>query len=220
MNRATAVARILLMALAVIATRCSMNVAGGNSSQTGNAGMVVAAMAGTISGTTAPNAQVSVYAENYRPYASLPGFADSTVANDTGTFALANLPQGYCDLLVHDALNGKSAFVEHIPVFPDSSFTDTVKVLESPGYISGIATDTAGSPLALSYVFAGGSPFYCVANNAGGFLLGPLPAGRYTIGMYANLKVDISGAVSPAVFPVNRTGITTVYPDSTTPWHW
>ena len=214
--KVTAVGTIALFCM------CSMSpLAGGNSSQTGNNGIAVAALAKTITGTTRPGVQVSIFGHAYLPYATPPGFCDSTFADDSGRFAFAAVPEGHVNLLVNDGLRGTAGFIRNIPVFADSAFTDTIDTLKHPGLLAGTATDSAGLALALSYVYVPGSPFYTVTRNDGQFLLGPLPAGCYEISLFANFKVmDIkSGQLAPAFTIFADTSSAVVYPDSISTWH-
>jgi hypothetical protein len=214
--KAAAVGTIALMCM------CSIGpLAGGNSSQTGNNGIAVASLSQTISGTTRPHAHVSIYGRSYLPYSTIPGFCDSTFADDSGRFAFAAVPQGYVNLLVNDDSLGRTGFIKDIPVFADSVFTDTIDTLRHPGLLAGTATDSAGLALALSYVYVPGSPFYTVTRNDGRFLLGPLPAGSYEISLFANFKVvDIkSGQLAPAFTIAADTSSAVVYPDSISTWH-
>jgi hypothetical protein len=196
--------------------------AGGNSSQTGNNGIAVAALAKTISGTTHPGARISIYDQNFMPYKTPSGVCDSTVADDSGRFAFPVALEGYYNLLVQDVHREGTAFIYRIPVFADSVFADTIDTLRHPGLLAGTATDSAGLALALSYVYVPGSPFYTVTRNDGQFLLGPLPAGSYTIGLFANFRVAYVNPIIqliPAFTIAADTSSATVYPDSISTWH-
>jgi hypothetical protein len=202
---------------------CTMApVAGGNSSQTGNNGITVSASVKTISGTTARDAHISIYEQNFRPYLTPSGFCDSTVADDSGRFAFSIVQDGYFNLFVNDVRRGSAGFIARIPVFADSVFSDTIDTLKQPGFVAGTATDTAGRTYALSYLFIDGSPFYTVTKNDGGFLLGPLPAGTYATGLYANFQViDIkTGAIAQMASATKDTSVITVFPDSISQWKW
>jgi hypothetical protein len=211
-----------IVAAAGLFWACSSSpLAGGNSSQTGNSGITVASLYKSISGTTRPGAQVFIYGRSYLPYATPPGFHDSTVANDSGRFAFDAVDTGYVNLLVNDELHGTTGFIKNIPVFANSAFADTIDTLRRPGLLAGTATDSAGLALALSYVYVRGSPFYTVTKNNGDFLLGPLPEGSYTISLYANFKVAIAnpGQLIPAFTIAADTSSAVVYPDSISTWH-
>ena len=214
--------KVLAIGASAALCLCSMSpLAGGNSSQTGNSGITVASVSQSISGTTRPGALVSIYGRSYLPYATPPGFCDSTFADDSGRFAFAGIPQGYVSLLVNDEPRGVTGFIKNIPVFADSTFADTIDTLKHPGLLTGIATDAAGLALALSYVYVPGSPFYAVTRNDGEFLLGPLPAGSYTIGLFANFKVVNVNPVQliTAFTMIADTSSAVVYPDSISTWH-
>lgn len=221
-SRVCSFIKISLVAAAALFFACSSApLAGGNSSQTGNNGIAVASVSQNISGTTRPGAEVSIYGQSYLPYATPPGFRDSTVADDSGRFAFSSVPQGHVNLLVNDNSRGTTGFIKNIPVYTDSAFVDTIDTLRHPGLLAGTATDSAGLALALSYVYVRGSPFYTVTKNNGDFLLGPLPAGDYTIGLFANfIVVDIkSGQLAPAFTIAADTSSAVVYPDSISTWH-
>lgn len=194
--------------------------AGGNSSQTGNSGLVVSSLSQTVCGTTRPATHVSVYSQSYMPYQAASGFCDSVTADDSGRFAFPGLPQGYFSILANDTVSGTTGFMSPVPVFPDSSFADTIDTLRRPGFIAGTLTDTAGNALALSYVFINGSPFYAVTKNNGDFLLGPIPSGTYTMQFYANFTADRNGALVQVSKFVPQNGTATVFPDSIYQWHW
>ncbi|HMD67413.1 MAG TPA: hypothetical protein VKF42_00950 [Chitinivibrionales bacterium] len=221
-NKIYFIVKILFAASVALFCACSgAPLAGGNSSQTGNAGITVASLSQNISGTTHPEARISIYSRSYLPYATPPGFCDSTVANDSGRFAFTAVPQGYVNLIVNDDPRGVTAFIKNIPVFADSAFADTVDTLKHPGLLAGTATDSAGLALALSYVYVPGSPFYTVTRNDGEFLLGPLPAGSYTISLFANFIVVNAnlGQFITALTTVADTSSAVVYPDSISTWH-
>ena len=214
----------VVLSLAAVLCRCSVApfASGGNSSQTGNNGIVVAARAQTICGTTHPAARVTVYDQNFMPYRTAPGFCDSAVADSSGRFAISLARDGVFDLLVRDDLQGTSAFIARIPLNATSEFADTVDSLRRPGFLSGRATDTAGRTFAISYVFITGSPFYVVTNNSGDFLLGPLPAGRYSVGFIANFQVIDAekGQLAPMLVAVEDSSAATIYPGAISQWHW
>ena len=219
MKRISLVAKCLGAGGLLLWCLCSGSpVADGNSSQTGNSGIAITALSKTLSGTTTPGARVSVYSQAFRPYQSPSGFSDSATADDSGRFVLAGLPEGYLNLLVEDAVTGKTGYIPGIPVFTDSLFADTLDSLQRPGYLVGTATDQTGQAWALSYVFITGTPFYAVTKNGGEFLLGPLPAGAYTIGLYGTFKATVNG-LTPAMSLMNDTATTRVYADSTVHWH-
>ncbi len=223
MKQISRIVGVIAAGLSAFLCMCSMSpLAGGNSSQTGNAGITVASCAQSISGATVPDAHVSIYEENFIPYVTPSGFCDSTVADDSGRFVFSPGFYGYYNLLVCDVHHGGAAFVPHIPVFLDSVFADTIDTLKQPGFISGTAIDTAGTIYALSYVFIDGSPFYTVTKNNGDFLLGPLPAGTYATGLCANFVVaDITtGAIRQMAAVRTDTSVVTVVPDSVSQWKW
>jgi hypothetical protein len=216
---------IKVLAVGAIASFCLCSmapIAGGNSSQTGNNGITVSASLNTISGTTARNARISIYEQNFRPYLTPSGMSDSTVADDSGRFVFSIASEGYFNLFVNDTRRGNASFIARIPVFADSVFSDTIDTLRQPGFISGTAKDTAGTVYALSYIFINGTPFYTVTKNDGGFLLGPLPSGTYATGMFANFQVvDIkTGAIAQMANVTTDTTVITVFPDSVSQWKW
>jgi hypothetical protein len=223
MKKILSIIKAMAAILTALFCMCTLApLAGGNSSQTGNNGIAVAALAKTISGTTQPGARISIYDQNYTPYKTPSGICDSTVADDSGRFVFSIALEGYYNLLVQDVHRGGTAFIYRIPVFVDSVFADTLDTLRHPGLLAGTATDSTGLALALSYVYVPGSPFYTVTRNDGGFLLGPLPAGNYTIGLFANFKVAYVNPIIqliPAFTIAADTSSAVVYPDSISTWH-
>jgi hypothetical protein len=215
--------KVWAIGIGLLVCRCSVSqLAGGNSSQTGNNGIIITAQAQSISGTTAPDAHLALYDQNFRPYLTPSGFCDSTIADKNGYFALSPGRGGYYNLLVCDVHRGSAAFVQRIPVFADSTFTYTLDTLRQPGFISGTAIDTTEKIYPLSYVYIDGSPFYTVTKNNGDFQLGPLPVGTYTTGFFANFQVaDIPyGAISQMTIVKTDKSMVTVFPDSVSVWHW
>jgi|WetSurMetagenome_2_1015567.scaffolds.fasta_scaffold00148_24 hypothetical protein len=198
----------------------SAPLAGGNSSQTGNNGITVAAASQSVSGATRAGAKLWIYDQEYRPYANPPGFRDSTVASDSGRFAFTLQTQGYYNLLVHD--ESGDGFIRHIPVFTDSVFTDTLDSLSSPGFIAGTASDDGGRILPLGYIFVKGSPFYTVSRNDGWFLLGPLPPGGYYLDIITNFELISRGSITQVaslLIEIPDTSVTQVFPDSISQWN-
>ena len=210
--------RLFIVAALIFSCRCGMNVAG-NSSQTGNNGITVCALAKSISGTTQPRAKISIYSQSYLPYANPPGFSDSTTADDSGKFSFSMQADGYYNLYVRGTGMGGSAFLQQIPVFTDSLFADTLDSLSSPGYFSGTATNTESDTIPLSYVFISGSPFYDVTGNKGEFFIGPLPTGYYTVEFYGIFILRGDQFISN-IRGVANSSTVTVYPDSISQWHW
>ena len=209
---------IIIVVFSTLLCGCStQNLAGGNSSQTGNNGMTLSAISQTITGTTIPHSYVAVYADSFLPYQDTLGFFDSTIANDSGNFSFTNLSPGYYNVFVENRAisRGGMAFVQKIPVFRDSLFADTLDSLAHSGFITGNAVDSLKNPLFLSYIFVKGSPFYTLTKTNGDFLLGPLPAGKYKVGLFAdyqNIKLGPNVAIAKSVVD---TAMAIVYPDST-----
>jgi hypothetical protein len=223
MKHSTLYIAAIVAAIIALLCNCSVNplANGGNSSQTGNNGIMVSMQKKRISGTTRPGARVSMYDQNYRPYKIMPGFCDSTVADDSGRFAIPLIREGIYNLLARDDRQNTWAFISHIPVFADSIFADTVDALQNPGFIGGTASDSTGRILALSYVFISGSPFYSVSSNNGVFILGPLPPGRRAISFITDYNaIDTSAHISTLLSEVHDTAAITVYPGVMSQWHW
>jgi hypothetical protein len=209
-----------LTALLCFVSFCSTGDLAGNSSQTGNNGITVLSFSGLITGSSQPGVSISVYERNYLPHSISSGFKDTTSCDENGEFSFASLPAGFYNLLAWSPDGNKSAIIMGIPVFTDSSasFSDT---LDYPGFLEGICTDRLGNNLVLSYVFIKGSPFYSVTRNNGEFLLGPLPANRYTLSFYANFVGSAGGdALSPVMRPIPDTSVAVVYPNSISHWNW
>lgn len=180
---------------------CSMSpVAGGNSSQTGNNGMVVAASMnagqGSVLGKTVANAQVSIYAAEYLPWCDS-GFADTTIADGSGDFSFAGLDSGLYNIMTKDFVENKAGFISGIAIVPAALYADTLDSLEQPGFLTGVlATDATGDTLLLwSVVFIAGTPFSAATDNRGKFLLGEIPAGRYALQIKRNFKL-FAGALT------------------------
>jgi len=223
MNRIPSLIKIIVACLSAFLCVCSSSpLAGGNSSQTGNSGIAVVSRSQSIFGATVPGARVSIYDQGFRPYLTPSGFSDSAVATDSGRFSFSPVAEGHYNLLVVDVRHGGAAFVANIPVFPDSVFADTLDTLRQPGFINGTAADTAGSTYALSYIFIDGSPFYTVTKNNGEFLLGPLPAGTYATGLFANFQITNvkTGEIAQMAGVRTDTTVITVVSDSVSTWHW
>lgn len=191
---------------------CSgIDLAGGNSSQTGNNGITLVAKSQSITGTTQSHSPVFIYSQSYIPYEKSPGICDSTIADIQGRFAFDNIAAGYYNLIVYDSARVRGAFVGPVPVFIDSVFSADLPALPRPGFAAGTAKDSTGKSRAFSCAFIRGSPFYAVAKQNGEFLLGPIPAGRYTVRFIENFAINIA---SPFRAIVPDTGIVTVFPDS------
>ncbi len=194
----------------------AVSLSGGNSSQTGNSGIMIASSVKSIYGATVPDAHVAIYEESFKPYATPSGFCDSTVADDSGRFVIPIAREGYFNLYVNDVRRGNAGFIHRIPVFADSVFIDTIDTLKQPGFISGNVTDTAGKIYALAFVFIQGSPFYTVTKNNGDFLLGPLPEGKYAAPGIVAGPTGINPVGTPD-FLTNSVSID-VFPDSISQW--
>jgi len=199
MRQSTRISLISVILL-LIAFFCLCSIAptaGGNSSQTGNNGITVIASAGTLYGKSRNSVKASIYDTNFQPQSRMQGFRDSVSSDDSGRFTFNGLPEGIYNIRIQDTLNGECAFISKIPVFKDSFFTDTITKLAKPGFISGVFVDSSGLGFLLSYVFIKGSPFYTVTGNEGGFLLGPVPPGKYHLGLQVNFQNNVSGELNP-----------------------
>jgi hypothetical protein len=222
MKNISFIIKALIAGAGVFFCQCSIGpIAGGNSSQTGNVGLVVTACSNTVSGITTPYAHVSVYDQNYRPYLTPSGFSDSIVADDSGRFAFSLSRDGYFNLFVNDISRGNEGFVQRIPVFADSFFTDTIDTMHQPGSIAGKAIDIAGIIYPLSYIFINGSPFYTVTKNNGDFLLGPLPEGTYETGLFAAFRTsDTANGFVQLTNIATDTSTVSVAPGTVSQWIW
>jgi hypothetical protein len=220
MKKNIPIIKAIFLSVLVATALCTVgSLAGGNSSQTGNNGIIVSGSARSISGTTRPGARIRIYTQDYRPYGTSPGFCDSTKADDSGHFAFGSASEGYYNLIVSDDHRGETAFLAHLPIFNDSVFTDTIASLKRPGFVSGVATDSLSRTFALSYVFIVGTPFYAVTRNDGNFTLGPLPAGVYFIGIIGNFQVvNGNGGLAPLLVESTANSAITVVPDSISIW--
>ena len=83
---------------------CSpINIAGGgNSSGTGN-GAIAHAASDRIEGVTEPMSSVLLYSQDWLPLIDSGTYSDSSIADDSGKFAFANIPHGYYNLLIFTA---------------------------------------------------------------------------------------------------------------------
>lgn len=199
------------LTLLVICSCSNIDLAGGNSSQTGNNGITLIAKSSSITGTTQAHSPVFLYTQAYAPYEKPPRGCDSTIADMRGRFAFDNISAGYYNLIVYDSARVRGAFVGPVPVFIDSVFSADLPSLPRPGFAAGTAKDSTGKSRAFSCAFVRGSPFYAVANQNGEFLLGPLPVGRYTVRFIENFAMTI---VSPLRPIASDTGTVAIYPDS------
>ena len=215
---------LVVLIVTVFFSRCSTSpLAGGNSSQTGNAGIAVTASDQSIFGITDSGAHVAIFEQNYRPYLTPSGICDSTIADNSGRFSFSIVQVGLYNLVVIDQRRGNAAaFIPNIPVYPDSTFTRTIDSLKKNGYISGVARDSMGVIYPLFYLFINGTPFYTVTKNNGDFLLGPLPPGMYKTRLFAISSVD---SVKPFVGPnplrfisLDTSSVVVVTSDSITAW--
>jgi hypothetical protein len=209
----TAAALVTKLAILTLCQCSNIDLAGGNSSQTGNNGIVLAAKSQSITGIAQPHSPVFIFSKSYMPYEKVPGTCDSTVADMRGNFAFDTVPAGHYNLIAYDSARVRGAFIGPIPVYMDSVFSAKLPSLPRPGFATGIAMDPTGKSRAFSCAFISGSPFYTVANQNGEFLLGPLPVGNYTIRFIENFAVT---TVSPFRSVVPDTGMVTVFSDSIT----
>jgi hypothetical protein len=207
--------RTLFIAALIIAAelRCSMQVAGGNSSETGT----VTAVSSRISVTTISPCSVWVYAIGYQPFApaglSAGAFADS---GDTATFTIADT--GRYNVLIRDTVTGGALFVRSIPLFPDSSYSRRYEELPQPGVLTGIArSNTGGDTLTWTYAFIPGSPFWDYTGNTGRFTIRGIPAGAYALqyfGAYQSMACP-ANICGPEILSGEADAVT-VFPGQTT----
>jgi len=145
----------------------SMNIAGGNSSGTGN-GAIVSAASDRIEGVTRPTATVQLYSKDWSPLVNSGTYSDSSVANDSGKFAFANVPHGYYNLIILPRQKKRGYFQGH-PLSARVAWADTIDTLKSPGILYGFETSDKNDTLALSYIYIKGTPFHAMTDTHGEF---------------------------------------------------
>jgi hypothetical protein len=203
----------------VLFSQCSIDpLASGNSSQTGNNGVIITAMNQSLSGITRCYVHVAIYDKRYLPYSDTAGFTMSTKTNDSGYFEFSHLPYGYYNLFVIDSTKMEMAFISDVPILEDKTVTDTLADLHRPGFLAGIAIDSSGMPIELSYVFIQGSPFYAVTRKYGDFRFDPLPSGNYTLNLFLNVK-KLNDDMVLVMLPAKTSSSVLIKPDSTTEIH-
>jgi len=193
--------------------RCSMQVAGGNSSETGT----VTAVSGRISVMPISPCSVWVYGADYQAFTpagfSAAAFADS---GDTAAFTIADT--GRYNVLIRDTVTAGALFVQSVPLFPDSSYSQRYEELPQPGILTGIArSNTRGDTLTWTYAFIPGSPFWDYTGNTGQFTLPGIPAGAYVLkyfGAYQSMACP-ANICGPEIL-ANETDTITVRPGQTT----
>ncbi len=199
----------------------TMNIAGGNSSGTGN-GAIAYASSDVIGGLTKPMAAVRLYSQDWLPLFDTGTYSDSSVADDSGTFAFTNIPQGYYTLIIFSADQKSAGIFQNIPCQPDVTWADTIDTLKEPGFLRGFAT-AQNDTLALSYVYVKGTPFHAMTDTRGEFLIGALPPSRYTLQLYGLFTTNAGGPIVPVPKPAMGTSgvgaifdsvLVTIYPDS------
>jgi hypothetical protein len=199
----------------------TMNIAGGNSSGTGN-GAIAYAASDLIGGLTKPMATVRLYSQDWLPLLDTGTYSDSSVAGDSGTFAFTNVPQGYYNLIIFSADQKSAGIFQNIPCQPDVTWADTIDTLKEPGFLRGFAF-AQNDTLALSYIYVKGTPFHAMTDTHGEFLMGPLPPSRYTLQLYGLFKTAEGGVIVPIPKPaeIGISGgaiidsvLVTIYPDS------
>jgi hypothetical protein len=211
----------IIAGLALIWCLCSMSpLAGGNSSQTGNNGIIVSASvngsgSGSILGKTRANNLVSVYVIAYNPYADS-GFADTVIADDSGAYAFSSLVPGSYNIMVKDLEKGTAGFISNIQVTVGVHFSDTLDSLTEPGLLSGTLTArnsittafTASDTLLYSIIYLPGTPFSGASDNRGRFLLGEIPAGSYEVRIVPNVVMTINGPQPMKELKLSPTNVT------------
>ena len=175
---------------------CSpMNIAGGNSSGTGN-GAIVSAASDRIEGVTRPTATVQLYSKDWSPLVNSGTYSDSSVANDSGKFAFANVPHGYYNLIIFTEGKKNAGIFKDIPCQPAVAWADTIDTLKAPGILYGFETSDKNDTLALSYIYIKGTPFHAMTDTHGEFLMGPLPPSRYTLQIYGMFTTTAGGQLT------------------------
>jgi hypothetical protein len=186
---------LLAEAWACMLLSCSpMNIAGGgNSSGTGN-GAIARASSDRIEGVTGPTSMVLLYSQDWLPLTDSGTYSDSSVADDSGKFAFANVPHGYYNLLIFTSGGKTSGIFRNIPCQPAISWADTIDTLKEPGFLRGFAVSKSDT-LALSYVYVKGTPFHAMTDTYGEFLMGALPPSTYTLQIYGLFTTNAGGPV-------------------------
>jgi len=186
---------ILLVAMECMLFSCSpINIAGGgNSSGTGN-GAIAHAASDRIEGVTGPLSSVLLYSQDWLPLIDSGTYSDSSIADDSGKFAFANIPHGYYNLLIFTAGGKTSGIFRNVPCQPAVAWADTIDTLKEPGFLRGFAVSKTDT-LALSYVYIKGTPFHAMTDTRGEFLMGALPPSGYTVQIYGLFTTNAGGPV-------------------------
>lgn len=218
---------IIIMYCAVVSAcmllSCTtVNIAGGNSSGTGN-GAIAFAASDRIDGVTRPKAKVLLFSQDWMPLMNTGTYSDSSAAGDSGAFTFANIPHGYYNLIIFTAGEKSSGIFKNIPCQPGVTWTDTIDTLKEPGFLRGLAI-VQKDTLALSYVYVRGTPFHAMTDTHGEFLMGALPPSQYTLQMYGLFTTSPNGPVKAFTIAsvtgsLDAGAITdslsvTIYPDS------
>jgi len=210
MNINKMIFRAAVSAMMCVFAMCQGPDVAGNSSQTGSGGVTVASVKGIVSGTTSPDANVSIYVSDYVVKSNRLMFADTVRADKTGKYSFAPGDDSYYNLLVIDSI-GKMGFIRNIPVFRDTVFDTCLARLDNTGSIKGVAYNKNETVLGRALVRVKGTPFFTIADETGAFKLEQLPSGLHAIQVINDQMVTFNTVI------VDSTEITVV-PDSVVVW--
>jgi hypothetical protein len=181
--------------------QCTMNVADGNSSGTGNSGITVSALLDRIDGTTVHDAEVQLYSQDWMPHLRSGLFAEAAVADDSGNFSFTGIPAGSFNLIVYSPNRTYAGIVRGIVVSADSTWADSIGPLQKPGAIDGVAMTRDSAILAMSFVYIRGTPFSRMSDNRGNFSIVEIPPAQYNMQFYGLYTTNPEEEVAPVSFP-------------------
>lgn len=178
---------LVVSSLLIALITCSKDrVAGGDTSETGNA--MIKGKIFNVTGHPVKGAKIRLVPVEFDPHGlhkTLAAAPESTVTDDSGKYSIDTLPAGIYNVLSDSGNN--LAYTDSIIVVPDTSTTvdDTIK---APGSLTGVIKMQAGDDARTCFIIVLGTYTFTAPNNAAGdFALANMAGGRYTVRILSTL---------------------------------
>ncbi|NLD99496.1 MAG: carboxypeptidase regulatory-like domain-containing protein [Fibrobacter sp.] len=127
-----------------------------------------------------PPVSIRIFDNGYRPY-DLHGFSKIIVPDSNGTFQCDSLVPGLYNVFGYDTIESQCFFLKEIPVATAGSEQTFRKSFSAGSTITGTVRDSTELNVDKKGVYIIGSPFFCITDSTGSFLLTQVPPGVYTI---------------------------------------
>lgn len=121
-----------------------------------------------------------LFSDDFQPYDGK-GFENSIKTDSEGIFRFDSLKNGYYNLIVTDSSDLSTLMFQALPVFDTLQQYDRSLLLRPAGAIEGIISIPSDVNLKSRGAYITGTPFFCLADTIGSFVMSGVPYGAYVL---------------------------------------